>query len=103
MVLNSLNLCLSVKLLTSPANLNESLDAWSILGCSFFSFITLNILCHSLLACRFSAEKLADNLLGLDCKEIQPVHPKGDQSWVFIGRIDVEGETAILWPPDVKS
>ena len=39
----------------------------------------------------------------LDCKEIQPVHPKGDQSWVFIGRIDVLAETPILWPPDVKS
>ena len=39
----------------------------------------------------------------LDCKEIQPVHPKGDQSWVFIGRTDVEAETAILWPPEVKS
>ena len=39
----------------------------------------------------------------LDCKEIQPVHPKGDQSWVFIGRIDVEAETPILWPPHVKS
>ena len=39
----------------------------------------------------------------LDCKEIQPVHPKGDQSWVFIGRTDVEGETPLLWPPDVKN
>ena len=39
----------------------------------------------------------------LDCKEIQPVHPKGDQSWVFIGRTDVEAETPILWPPDMKS
>ena len=39
----------------------------------------------------------------LDCKEIQPVHPKGDQSWVFIGRIDVEAQTPTLWPPDVKS
>ena len=39
----------------------------------------------------------------LDCKEIQPVHPKGNQSWVFIGRTDVEAETAILWPPDAKS
>ena len=36
----------------------------------------------------------------LDCKEIQPVHSKGDQSWVFIGRTDVEAETPILWPPD---
>ena len=39
----------------------------------------------------------------LDCKESQPVHPKGDQSWVFIERTDVEAETPILWPPDVKS
>ena len=39
----------------------------------------------------------------LDCKEIQPVHLKGDQSWVFIGRTDVEAETLILWPRDVKS
>ena len=39
----------------------------------------------------------------LDCKEIQPVCPKGDQSWVFIGRTDVETETPILWPPNVKS
>ena len=39
----------------------------------------------------------------LDSKEIQPVHPKGDQSWVFIGRTDVEAETPILWPPHVKS
>ena len=39
----------------------------------------------------------------LDCKEIQPVHPKGDQSWVFIGRTDVEAETPILWPHDAKS
>ena len=39
----------------------------------------------------------------LDCKEIQPVHPKGDQSWVFIGRTDVEAEPPILWPPHAKS
>ena len=39
----------------------------------------------------------------LDCKEIQPVHPIGDQSWVFIGRTDVEAETPIFWPPDAKS
>ena len=39
----------------------------------------------------------------LDCKEIQPVHPKGDQSWVFIGWTDVEAETRTLWPPRVKS
>ena len=42
-------------------------------------------------------EKTLESLL--DCKEIQPVHPKGDQSWVFIGRNDVEAENPILWPP----
>ena len=39
----------------------------------------------------------------LNCKEIQPVHPKGDPSWVFNGRTDAEAETPILWPPDAKS
>ena len=39
----------------------------------------------------------------LDCKKIQPVHPKGDQSWVYIGRTDAKAETPVLWPPDVKS
>ena len=39
----------------------------------------------------------------LDCKEIQPVHPKGNQSWLFIGRTDVEAEAPILGPPDAKS
>ena len=46
-------------------------------------------------------EKTLESPLG--CKQIQPVHPKGDQSWVFIGRTDVEGETPILWPPNAKS
>ena len=46
-----------------------------------------------------------EKILGspLDCKEIQPVHPKGNQSWIFTGRNDAEGETPILWPPDVNS
>ena len=39
----------------------------------------------------------------LDCKEIQPVHAKGDQSWVFIGRTGAEAETPIFWPPDADS
>ena len=39
----------------------------------------------------------------LDFKEIQPVHSKGDQSWMFFGRTDAKAETSILWPPDVKS
>ena len=45
-------------------------------------------------------EKTLEN--PLDCKEIQPVHPKGDQSWVFIGGTDADAETPNLWPPDVK-
>ena len=46
-------------------------------------------------------EKTLESLL--DCKEIQPVHPNGDQSWVFISKTDVEAETLVLWPPDAKS
>ena len=41
--------------------------------------------------------------VSLDCKEIQPVNPKGNQSWIFIGRTNAEAETPILWPPDVKN
>ena len=46
-------------------------------------------------------EKTLESLY--DCKEIQPIHPKGDQSWVFIGRTDVEAEAPILWLPDAES
>ena len=51
--------------------------------------------------CTVVLEKTLEN--PLDSKEIQPVHPKGNQSWVFIGRTDVEAEALILWPPDAKS
>ena len=47
------------------------------------------------------SEKTLESLLNF--KDIQPVHLKGDQSWVFIGRTDVEAETPILWPPDAKN
>ena len=46
-------------------------------------------------------EKSLESLL--DCKAIQPVHPKGDESWVFLGKTDAEAETPILWQPDAKS
>ena len=46
-------------------------------------------------------EKTLEN--PLDCKEIKPVHPKGNQSWIFIGKTDTEAELLILWPPDVKN
>ena len=49
----------------------------------------------------FSLEKTLES--PLNCKEIQPIHPKGDQSLVFIGRTDVEAETPVLWPPDAES
>ena len=63
-VLNSLNLCLSIKVLISPSILNEVFARYSNHGCRFFSFSTLNISCHSLLACRVSAEGSAVNCLG---------------------------------------
>ena len=59
-------------------------ESWALKNCCFWTVV-----------------KTLEN--PLDCKEIQPVHPKGDQSWVFIGRTDAKAETPILWPPDVKS
>ena len=64
MVLNSLNFCLSEKLFISPSILNEILARYSNLGCRFFPFSTLNISCHSLLACRVSAERSAVKRMG---------------------------------------
>ena len=64
-VLNSLNFCLSEKLLISPSDLKESLAGYSVLGCRFFPSITLNISCHSLLVCRISVEKSPDILMGV--------------------------------------
>ena len=52
---------------------------------------------------RFSTVVLEKTMSPLDWKEIQPVHPKADQSWVVTGRTDAEAETPILWPPDAKS
>ena len=65
MVLNSLSFCLSLKILISPSNLNEILAGQSNLGFRFFPFITLTMSCHSLLACRVSAERSAVNLMGI--------------------------------------
>ena len=63
-------------------------ESWALKNCCFWTVVL---------------EKTLESPLQGDCKEIQPVHPKGDQSWAFIGRTDVEAETAILWPPHVKS
>ena len=62
-VLKSFSFCFSPQSLISPSNLKESLAGWSILGCRFFPFITLNISCLSVLACGFPAEKPADSLM----------------------------------------
>ena len=56
---------------------------------------------HTLMLWTVVLEKTLES--PLDCKEIQQVHPKGNQSWIFIGRTDAEAETPILWPPDVKN
>ena len=56
-----------------------------------------------LLKCGVGEDSWVQGEESLDCKEIQPVHPKGDQFWVSIGRTAVEAETPILWPPDVKN
>ena len=67
-------------------------------GCESWTIRKLSA--EDLMLLNWVLEKTLESLL--DCKEIQAVHPKGDQSWVFIGRTDVEAETPILWPPDVK-
>ena len=68
-------------------------------GCE--SWIIKKVECRRIHAFELLLEKTLES--PLDSKEIQPVHPKGNQSWVFIGRTDVEAETPMLWPPDVKS
>ena len=71
---------------------------------SFFFFFHLFLLHVNVLNCCFWTVVLEKTLqIPLDCKEIQPVHPKGDQSWIFIGRTDAEAETPIFWPPHVKN
>ena len=61
-------------------------DSWALKNCSFWTVVL---------------EKTLES--PWDCKEIQPVHPKGNQSWIFIGRADAKAETPILWPPDAKN
>ena len=55
----------------------------------------------NLFFCTVVLEKILES--SLDCKKTQPAHPKGNQSWIFIGRTDAESKTPILWPPDAKS
>ena len=67
-------------------------------GCEIW---TIRLSAKELMLLNWVLEKTPEN--PLDCKEIQPVHPKGDHSWVFIGGTDAEAETPILWPPYAKS
>ena len=71
------------------------------INATYSAFFPFNIIYYNWCFWTVVLEKTLES--PLDCKEIQPVHPKGDQSWVFIGGTDVEAETPILWPPDVKS
>ena len=72
---------------------------------SFQTCILFSHILHSILDTVITVQLLSRVQLcnPMDCREIHLVHPKGDQSWVFIGRTDVEAETPILWPPDVKN
>ena len=67
-------------------------DSWTIKKAEFQRIDAFQLWCW---------QKTLEN--PLDCKEIQPVNPKGNQSWIFIGRTDCEAETTNLWPPDVKN
>ena len=72
------------------------MNIWNIsinLGLNFFSF-------SNILRCRVVLEKTLE--IPLDCKEIKPVNPKGNQSWIFIGKTDAEAEASIIWPPDAN-
>ena len=73
-----------------------SMNIWNIsinLGLNFFSF-------SNILRCRVVLEKTLE--IPLDCKEIKPVNPEGNQSWIFIGKTDAEAEASIIWPPDAN-
>ena len=71
-----------------------------VVMCGCESWTVKKLSTEELMILNFSVGE--DSWESLDCKEIQPVHPKGDQSWVFIGRTDAEAETPILWPSDAK-
>ena len=83
-ILNSFSLCLSVMLLISLSSLNENLAGWSVVDCRVFSFNTLSILCHSLLACRVSAEKLAANFTEILLYVICCFYPSAFHFFLFV-------------------
>ena len=76
---------------------------YSALKCSFDEFVGEKVVFPSYSSAILGPPLEKSLESPLDCKEVQPVHPKGDQSWVFIGRTDAKTETLILWPPFEKS
>ena len=96
----SYDICLSP---SDLFHLSNTLQLYIITNGKISSFLRLSsiLLCVNWWFWTVVLEKTLE--IPLDCTEIQPVHPKGDQSWVFTGKTDVETETPILWPPDVKS
>ena len=80
-----------VKVMVFPV-LMYGCESWTIKKAEHWRIDAFELLCW---------RRLLESLL--DCKEIQPVHPKGNESWIFIGRTDAEAETPILWTPNVKS
>ena len=77
-------------------------ESWTIKKAESWRIDAFELWCwRRLLRVPWMLEKTLES--PLDCKEIQPVHPKGDQSWIFIGRSDAETETPIFWPPDAKN
>ena len=78
-----------------PFQTQSSYSLFWFISCSAFHTV------HGVLKNTVVLEKTLES--PLDCREIKPVHPKGNQSWIFIGKTDVEAETPILWPPEVKN
>ena len=105
-----LDICLSIKILKLLGRIMNFLKVYKVLSrLWFFQWPCMDVRVR--LWRKLMAEKLMilncrigeDSWGPLDCKKIQPVHPEGDKSWVFIGRTDAEAETPVLWSPHVKS
>ena len=95
--------CFSGCLMSSASIQKLFCGIYSAFKCSFDEFVGEKVvfLSYSSAILGLPLEKSLES--PLDCKEVQPVYPKGDQSWVFIGRTDAKTETPILWPPFEKS
>ena len=95
--------CFSGCLMSSAGIQKLFCGIYSAFKCSFDEFVGEKVVSLSYSSATLGPplEKTLES--PLDCKEVQPVYPKGDQSWVFIGKTDAEAETPILWRPHLKS